>query len=97
MKKWHLRWKEDEAKGSTEDQIKVLRSQVRDLRRAFWIVSVSFLLSATSYHIQYFRVRLGQQQVIAADQQLYEAVKENHVAFENLETAILRFIGTIHR
>lgn len=32
MKMWHLKWKEDELKGSTEDQIKSLRDQVRILR-----------------------------------------------------------------
>lgn len=87
---WILKWeKEEDVEGNIEDQIKALRSRVRDLRRTCWIMWVCFLLTTAAYFTQYVQVRLGQQQ-------LYEAVKENQDAFENLETAISRFIGMIH-
>ena len=84
MKMWHLKWKEDELKGSTEDQIKSLCDQVKTSRRYSLITSAIFLAASITQWVRNAQALSHYQELVGLNQQLLSGLQQHALEVEQL-------------
>ncbi len=84
MKIWRLKWKEDEVKGSTEEQIRDLRDQVKTSRRYSLITSAIFLAASITQWVRNAQALSHYQKLVEANQRLFQGLGQHTFELQKL-------------